>query len=123
MSTALVVLTTVSNVDDATRLARGLIEERLCACVNITPGIRSFYRWEGVIEDEQEVQLVIKTARPRLGALKSWLGEHHPYDVPEFLVLSAEGSEEYLRFIQRETRTQAPPAPHSESPEVESQEG
>lgn len=98
-----VVLTTAPNDADAERIARGLIETRQAACVNLVPGVRSFYRWQGAIEDEREVQLVIKTTQGRIESLKTWLLEHHPYDVPEFLVLVAGGSDDYLRFVHEAT--------------------
>lgn len=99
----IVVLTTAPNEADAKRIARGLIETRHAACVNVLPGLRSFYRWQGAIEDEAEVQLVIKTTQHRIESLKTWLGAHHPYDVPEFLVLPAGGSDDYLRFVREAT--------------------
>lgn len=102
-SDVVIVLSTAPNMDDAERIARGLVEARHAACVNLIPGIRSFYRWQGAIEDEQELQLVIKTTRVCIEALKTWLAEHHPYDVPELLVLTADGSDDYLRFVREAT--------------------
>ncbi|MFK7997952.1 MAG: divalent-cation tolerance protein CutA [Polyangiales bacterium] len=102
-SEVLVVLTTAPNVDDAERIARGLIESRHAACVNLLPGVRSFYRWKGAVEDEQEIQLVIKTTGGCIEALETWILEHHPYDVPELLILSADGSDDYLRFVREAT--------------------
>lgn len=80
-----VVLITAPDEAVAERLARGLVEERLAACVSRVAGLRSTYRWEGRIEDEAEVLLVVKTRRERLGDLAAWLAEHHPYDVPELV--------------------------------------
>ncbi len=70
---------------DAPRLARGLVEARLAACVARVPGLVSVYRWKGAIEESAEVQLVVKTTRARFGAVRDWLGANHPYDVPEIL--------------------------------------
>jgi periplasmic divalent cation tolerance protein len=65
----------------------------------------SVYRWQGRVEEEREQQLVIKTAADRVPALAARLGELHPYELPEFLVLSvAEGSDAYLRWIHESVR-------------------
>jgi periplasmic divalent cation tolerance protein len=98
---ALVILCTCPDEDTAARLARGLIETRLAACVNILPGVRSIYRWQGEVSDDAEALLLIKTVPSRFGDLESWVCEHHPYEVPEVLALPAEkGSEEYLSWIE-----------------------
>lgn len=101
-----VVLSTAPTIADAERIARGLVEARLSACVNIMPGIRSIYRWKDTIEDEGELQLIIKTSDGCVDRLKLWLAEHHPYDVPELIVLSADGSDDYLRFVRDATAPQ-----------------
>lgn len=71
----------------AERLAHGLVTAGLAACVNLIPQVRSVYRWQGKVEDEPEVQLVIKTREGRIADVERWLTAHHPYEVPEFLVL------------------------------------
>ena len=81
------VLTTVSAAFDARALARGLVEARLAACVNIVPRIDSIYRWQGNVEEDGEQLLLIKTSDVRLDALRAELLGRHPYDVPEFVVL------------------------------------
>jgi periplasmic divalent cation tolerance protein len=94
------VLTTIGGDADAIALARTLVDERLAACVNVLPLMTSVYRWQGRIEEDQERQIVIKTARRRIGALEQRLRQLHPYELPEFLVLSASGgSEGYLRWV------------------------
>lgn len=85
----LVVLTTVASEDDAARLARALVERRLVACVNVVPGVRSIYRWQGAIQDDRELLLLAKTTRARLDEVTRALGELHPYDVPEIVALAA----------------------------------
>jgi periplasmic divalent cation tolerance protein len=99
-----VVLTTVPADFDAEALARTLVEERLAACVNVLAEMRSIYRWEEAIETESERQLVIKTTADRVEALWARVRDRHPYDVPEFLVLSVvDGSEAYLQWVKEST--------------------
>lgn len=101
---AIVVLCTAPAAGDAAvELARGLVEARLCACVNVVPGLRSFYRWEGAVQDDAEVQLLIKTRRDRFDALAAWLSEHHPYSVPEILALPVvAGADAYLAWLREQ---------------------
>jgi periplasmic divalent cation tolerance protein len=101
---AVVVLTTLGADADAPALARTLVDERLAACVNVLPVMLSVYRWKGVVEQEREQQLVIKTAASRVAALEARVRELHPYELPEFLVLSASGSRAYLDWIAAESR-------------------
>lgn len=102
--TALVILCTAPNEEVAAELARGLVDAKLAACVNVIGGLRSFYRWKGEVHDEREVQLVIKTRRARYEALEAWLGEHHPYEVPEILAMPVDrGSRPYLDWVQQQT--------------------
>jgi periplasmic divalent cation tolerance protein len=100
----ILVLCTAPDADQAAKLARGLVEARLAACVNIVPGLRSFYVWKGEVHDEPEVQLFIKSRRPRFEALRDWLKTNHPYEVPEILALPIEaGSEDYLGWLDEQT--------------------
>lgn len=95
-----VVLSTLPADGDAPRIARILVEERLAACVHILPAMTSVYRWEAGVEQESEHQLVIKTARTQVPALWERLRDLHPYDVPEFVVLSiVDGNDAYLKWI------------------------
>lgn len=97
---ALVILCTAPSSDVAATLARGLVDAQLAACVNLIAGVRSFYRWKGEVEDDSEVQLVVKTRASRLAAVRGWIESNHPYDTPEILALPVSGgSEAYLAWI------------------------
>jgi periplasmic divalent cation tolerance protein len=98
-SSAVVGLTTLGASADGVALARALVDERLAACVNVLPPMQSVYRWKGRVELDREQQLVIKTTPDRLAALESRVRALHPYELPEFLVLSAEGSQGYLAWL------------------------
>ena len=94
---------TAPDLEKATGIARALVEERLAACVNLLPGIRSVYRWEGSIEEDAEVLLVVKTRADRAGALVDRVVALHPYDVPEVVMLPAVGgSPAYLDWVREE---------------------
>jgi periplasmic divalent cation tolerance protein len=89
----------------AVQIARTLVDERLAACANLVPGVRSIYRYRDVVEDEREVLLVIKTRADRVDALAERLRALHPYDVPELVVLpTAGGLAPYLDWVRAETR-------------------
>jgi periplasmic divalent cation tolerance protein len=97
---ARVVLVTVPTGGKAQSLAEGAVEARLAACVNVIPGVVSVYRWKGRVHRDAESLLVIKTSAAKLTALERWIKERHPYETPEFLVLSASGgSKEYLAWL------------------------
>lgn len=99
-TSAVVVLVTWPADKDAAPLARALVDERLAACVNVLPAIRSFYRWEGAVHDEGEQQLVIKTLASAVPRLQARVQDLHPYDVPEFLVMPVvAGSAAYLEWL------------------------
>ena len=94
------VLTTLPVDADAASFAHALVDERLAACVNLLAPMQSVYRWQGQVQQEAERQVLIKTARHRTIALWDRLRELHPYEIPEFIVLSiADGSDAYLRWI------------------------
>jgi periplasmic divalent cation tolerance protein len=101
---ARVVLMTAPAADVAERIVRALVEERLAACGNIVPGMTSIYWWQGEIQHESEVFVMLKTTAPRLSALLQRAVELHPYDVPELLVLDVQrGYEPYLRWLEEST--------------------
>lgn len=89
----------------AQSLAHHLVEQRLAACVNLLPPMQSVYRWQGQIEQAQEVQLLIKTCADRLDALSAAIVQQHPYELPEILVVSPDaGLPAYLDWIRAQTR-------------------
>jgi periplasmic divalent cation tolerance protein len=100
MSGRLLVLSTVATAEDAERIARGLVERRLAACVNVVPGVLSTYRWKGAVEREGELLLLIKTRAESFETLRAALVSLHPYEVPELIALPIEnGHEPYLKWL------------------------
>ncbi|WP_240695127.1 divalent-cation tolerance protein CutA [Corallincola luteus] len=107
--TAKLVLSACPDVEHAQRIASCLVAERLAACVNLIPQMQSIYRWQDKIEQTNEVQLLIKSDHGTLSDLEARLTALHPYDVPEFLVVTIEdGSADYLAWLgqclQRDTK-------------------
>jgi periplasmic divalent cation tolerance protein len=101
----LLVLITAPSADEGARLGRALVEERLAACVNIVPGLRSIYRWEGEMQDDAEALLIVKSSPALFEALEARVRELHPYEVPEVLAIPvAAGSAPYLRWLHGEIR-------------------
>lgn len=100
----LLVLCSHPDPDAAETLATSLVEARLAACVNVLPGVRSVYRWQGNIEHAQENLLLIKTTSDRLDALKESIVMAHPYAVPEILAFATDaGLDRYLDWVRTET--------------------
>jgi periplasmic divalent cation tolerance protein len=100
-----VVLTTESTLEDAERLCRTLVEEKLVACATLIPSAHSIYHWEGQVETSTETMVLLKTVLDRLPALQARLMELHSYQTPEFLVLQVEaGSQPYLDWIESSLR-------------------
>lgn len=98
-SGVVVVLTTSANDDEAARLARVLVEERLAACVNRI-AVHSSYRWHGTVEDGDEILLIIKSTSALLEPLEQRITELSSYELPEFLVIDvAMLSQAYLRWL------------------------
>lgn len=104
MTDYVVVLITAPNEDEAAKMANDLVSSRLAACVNIIRDIRSIYQWQGKIEDESEVLMLVKTRRELFSALQQRIRELHPYTVPEIIVLPIiEGFEGYLGWLREAT--------------------
>lgn len=102
----LLCFSTCPDAASADRIATALVEERLAACVNVLPGLRSTYRWEGQVRRDDEVLLMIKTTADRLAALRARLPALHPYELPELVAVEAAGGlPAYLDWIATETRS------------------
>ena len=100
MTGAVVVLSAVASAEDAERIAEALVERELAACVNVLPGVRSFYRWKGALQRDEERLLVIKTRAERFEALREALVALHPYELPEVVALPiVAGHTPYLDWI------------------------
>ena len=96
--------TTVDGREAAERLAASVVERRLAACAQVGGPIRSFYRWEGAVQADEEWTVVIKTAAARLSDLTEHLVEIHPYDVPEIVAVPVTGGNPaYLEWVREET--------------------
>ena len=97
---ARIVLTTESTLDEANKLGRTLVEERLVACATLLPVVQSIYHWNDQIQSAPETMVLLKTSSDKLEALEKRLSELHSYRVPEFLVLPVEyGSPNYLEWL------------------------
>jgi len=107
MTDQIVVLSTCSSEEEAERLARLLVEQRLAACVSVVPGVRSFYRWRGAVECAAEWLLLAKSSRGLFPALAAALERAHSYEVPEVLALPVvEGAANYLDWLATSLRSQ-----------------
>jgi len=101
MTDKIVVFNTCASREEAEKLARLLVEQRLAACVSIVPNVRSYYRWQGAIETADEHLLVIKSARRQFDALTAALDGAHSYQVPEVLAMPVvAGSVPYLAWLE-----------------------
>ena len=101
---SIVVMVTCGSEEEALKIARSLVEERLAACVNLFPPVRSIYRWDGKIWDEKEWLLIIKTQQNRFEELEKRVKVLHSYSVPEIISLPiTEGSSAYLNWLGQNT--------------------
>ena len=99
-TTHIVVLVTASSVKEAETIGRGLVENRLAACVNICTGVRSLFRWQGGIEEQEEVLLLVKSRSDLLPSIIGAVKRLHSYTVPEVIALPIlAGSPDYLAWI------------------------
>ena len=95
-----IIYITAGSKEEADKLSRGLVEEKLAFCVNTLPGIQSTYQWEGKIHVDDEILLIVKTRQDRYEALEQWVKQNHSYDVPEIISLPIQtGLPEYVQAI------------------------
>jgi periplasmic divalent cation tolerance protein len=100
----IIVFITAPNEEEAVKISHALVGERLAACVNIVRSVRSIYRWQGRVEDEQEVLIIVKTRKSLFERLRECVKNLHSYSVPEIIGLPlTEGSKEYLDWLGQET--------------------
>jgi periplasmic divalent cation tolerance protein len=100
-----VVLVTAPDLKTARALAKAALKARLVSCANLVPTVESHYWWQGKIESGAEVLIIFKTKKARLAALEKLILDRHPYDTPEFLVLTlSAGSRKYLDWLAANCR-------------------
>jgi periplasmic divalent cation tolerance protein len=101
MTQKLLILSSVGSGDEARKIARGLLERRVAACVNIVSRVHSLYWWEGKLESSEEHLLLIKTVKRHEGAVRQTICELHSYQLPECIAIDiVSGSPEYLKWIE-----------------------
>lgn len=102
---AILILTTTETFAQAEKIAQGLVEAELAACVQILPPMMSVYRWQGKIEKATEHLLLIKTLRDNFTQVETAIKALHPYQTPEIIVLPIEaGSEDYLKWLAQSVK-------------------
>ncbi|MBG99362.1 MAG: divalent-cation tolerance protein CutA [Solibacterales bacterium] len=106
MTDKVLTYTTCSDVRTAEKLATHLLQNRIAACINVLPGVKSFYRWQGKVETDAEVLLMIKTSRDLITEVRRVIEKLHDYDLPELIVVPiVGGSPDYLAWLERELIT------------------
>ena len=102
----LVVVTSLPSIEAATALAKTLVESRLAACVQMSEGIYSVYRWEGKVCEEQEIRLSAKTMAHQWEEICAFIKESHPYELPEILAFSPEQyDQQYAQWVRSEVNS------------------
>jgi periplasmic divalent cation tolerance protein len=100
-----VIFVTTSSPDESEKIGRALVEEKLVACANIVPSIRSIYHWQGKICDDKETLIILKTKKELFEQIEQRVKELHSYEVPEIISMPIiEGSNEYLSWLENETK-------------------
>ncbi|MBT2969076.1 MAG: divalent-cation tolerance protein CutA [gamma proteobacterium symbiont of Ctena orbiculata] len=101
----LLILCTAPNRESALKLANSLVERDLAACVNLVSPVTSVYRWQGELEQSEEIQLLIKTTEKKYRDVEAALRAQHPYELPEIIAVPVEqGLDDYLDWVERCTK-------------------
>lgn len=104
MDRAVIVYTTYPSIVEAEEAGRVLVERRLCACVNILPGMISHYWWQGAMERGEEAVMIIKTRASLAEPVRAVVRENHSYETPAIVVIAIEsGDDDYIAWIMAET--------------------
>ncbi len=102
-SALLIVITSLPTLEQAQTIARKLVENRLAACVQIQQGVKSIYRWDGKICEENEVLLSAKTSRALWEEIRGFIQNNHPYDLPEIMAFTpVEYEQQYGQWVEAE---------------------
>ncbi|WP_112664476.1 divalent-cation tolerance protein CutA [Microvirga flavescens] len=110
MTRPLLVYTTFPDTDTALSIGEGLVRDRLIACMNVLPGMRSVYAWNGEIERGEEVAVILKTVTDRKGDVHAALKDRHPYETPVILFIEPDGADpDTLAWLLAETSAASAP--------------
>ncbi|MEW8284582.1 MAG: divalent-cation tolerance protein CutA [Candidatus Thiodiazotropha endolucinida] len=98
----LLILCTAPDRETALKLSRSLLEQRLAACVNLSPPVTSVYHWQGRLEESEEILLLIKTTKQQYSNVEATLRAQHPYELPEIIAVPVEqGLDDYIDWVER----------------------
>lgn len=104
MSEFIIIFCTTNDFQNAKQIAKQIVNEKLCACVNILPSVSSVYSWENNVQEDDEILMIIKTKKTLFDTLCSRIKELHPYEVPEIISTEIiQGSKSYLDWISNNT--------------------
>ena len=101
----IIIFVTTANKEEAEKIAKGLLEKKLVACVNIIDGVNSFFWWEGKIDQAKETLLIIKSNKKKFDRIQDIVKSLHSYQVPEIIAMPiVEGNNDYLNWIDESLR-------------------
>ena len=105
MSKAIEIFVTASSLDEARKISRILVEERLVACCNIVQPVESIFKWQGKLNIENEVLMIFKTREEQFDTAEKRIKQLHSYEVPEIIAMPiTHGSKSYLDWVAKETK-------------------
>ena len=101
----IMVFVTASSKEEAEKISKSVVEQKLAACVNVLDGVKSIFRWKEGVDVAQECLLICKTKKSLFGELQQTIKQMHSYDVPEIIAINiVDGSEDYLKWLNEETK-------------------